>query len=469
VNTHDSPSRGPRCQGDEGSVLLIAIGFVLLFGLLAGSLLDATTTGLKETGRIHVQRTNIYTAEAAAQSAARRIRNDFVSNITAAQAGTWDCSTIGPTTVDASTSGVNGAAAAVTCASGTTTTFDSGGRPPNAIMTIGGSVTIDKRGTARIGGSIVSGGTLQVSDRNNGFLAAIGSIRAVGACIGAPVSHISPSPQCKTGPATTDPAYPPPSLPVNPGVLPTCGAGAVVTFSPGVYVSATALTNMFSGKNGPCKGKSFVFSPGVYVFNFPKGTPQEWKISDQSASVVAGAPGPWTTKPPIPGGCLFDGGSGTSAGTTFVFQGGSRLNVDKGHFELCAPNPGGGGQRLGIVGDSSQSGKILTTGDKATVTIRGTVYAPKGDVQLNTGKAVLPVLARGVVARSVKVQADVFNVNVVQLPSDAAHAQTDALLQLTATVAGGDALDAQVLIHNDASLPAATATTITTTDWEVHS
>ena len=54
MNPKPTTANRARAQGDEGSVLMIAIGFVLLFGLLAGSLLDATTTGLRETGLMHV-------------------------------------------------------------------------------------------------------------------------------------------------------------------------------------------------------------------------------------------------------------------------------------------------------------------------------------------------------------------------------------------------------------------------------
>ena len=235
-----------------------------------------------------------------------------------------------------------------------------------------------------------------------------------------------------------------------------------MTFSPGVYTDAVGLTTMFNGKAGnPCRGKSFVFPPGIYRFDFIGAGPaaNEWKISDGNAHVVAGDKTSWTTTPPIPGGCLF---GNSSAGTTFVFGHGSRLNVDKGHFEMCAPT---GSQRIAIAGDATQSGKILKTGDKATVTIRGTVYAPKGDVDVKSAKSTVPVLARGVVARSVKLQSDVYNVQVVQLPTDRAHAKTDATLQLQATINGADIVDAEVSIHHDA---ATGAVTVTTTSWEVH-
>jgi hypothetical protein len=234
-----------------------------------------------------------------------------------------------------------------------------------------------------------------------------------------------------------------------------------VTFSPGVYTDAGGLTTMFNGKAGtPCRGKSFVFPPGIYRFDFTGAGPasNEWKISDANAYIVAGDKTSWTTTPPIPGGCLF---TSSSAGTTFVFGHGSRLNVDKGHFEMCAPT---GSQRIAIAGDSTQSGKIFKSGDKATVMIRGTVYAPKGDVEVKSSKSIVPVLTRGVVARSVKIQANVYNVQVVQLPTDAAHAKTDATLQLEASIGSGVVVDAEVILHHDASTG---IVTVTTTSWEV--
>lgn len=464
LTNHDARRRAER---DEGSVLMIAIGYVLLFSLLAITLLDATSTGLKETSLMHVQRTNMYTSEGAVNAAVQRIKNDFVTNISAAQTGAWDCagapSNLGPTVVD-TTSGLNQTSATVTCVSGTTSTYDNGAKPPDAILTLAGGLTVDKKGTARIGGPVRSGGSISVGDRN-GVLDASGfSITAKSTCNfkgGSIGSHYTPTPTCKTGIATVDPQY---AVPSGSGTqsLPSCSS-AVVTFAPGVYNDANALNNMFKGNKGnPCTGKSFVFAPGTYVFNFNVGPQREWKIADGTAWVVAGAKGGWSSKPPFPGGCLFDGVSASSPGTTFVFQNGSRLNIDKGHFEICPPNTGT--QRIAIAGDSTQSGKILRTGDKAAVSIKGTVYAPRGDVELHSNHALVPVVTRGIIARSVKIEANVYNVPVVQLPTDQAHAVTDAVLQLTATINGGDYLDAQVTLHNEGGM-----TTVQVTDWDVHS
>src|SRR5262249_661174 len=149
---------------------------------------DATTTGFRETGLTHTQRVNVYSAEAGVQTAARRARDSFLTWTQGGQIGPWSCPT--PTSLDA-TSGINnGTAVSVDCVSGVTATLDQGGRPGQAILTVGAGLTVDKGPgakptpgvntcnsdphtgkpspgvpvNARVGGDIWSGTTISIPD-----------------------------------------------------------------------------------------------------------------------------------------------------------------------------------------------------------------------------------------------------------------------------------------------------------------
>ena len=67
--------------------------------------------------------------------------------------------------------------------------------------------------------------------------------------------------------------------------MPACDPNnQVVTFSPGTYNDAAALTTLMNGVS--CPGHVFWFQPGAYYFNFTNGdvatnpTAHEWAIND---------------------------------------------------------------------------------------------------------------------------------------------------------------------------------------------
>jgi hypothetical protein len=123
-------------------VLLMAIGFVLLFGILASILLDATALGLRESNHNKIQRRELYTSNAGIDIGIRAAVNDLETKVAQVQAGTWSCPGV---TLDP-TSGVNGADASVACTvTGTSTTADTtGSYPGDAILTTTGGVTVEK-------------------------------------------------------------------------------------------------------------------------------------------------------------------------------------------------------------------------------------------------------------------------------------------------------------------------------------
>ena len=62
--------------------------------------------------------------------------------------------------------------------------------------------------------------------------------------------------------------------------MPTCPAsGLLVTFQPGTYTDAQAMSNLM---NGGCPGRLFWFAPGTYYFNFSNNAGL-WQINDAGA------------------------------------------------------------------------------------------------------------------------------------------------------------------------------------------
>ena len=129
--------------------------------------------------------------------------------------------------------------------------------------------------------------------------------------------------------------------------MPACTTpNSVVTFLPGYYDDAAALTAMMKGDSA-CRHSTWWFKPGTYYFDFHNTTnpllesaENVWTVDD--GTLVAGTPvdasGAAVPAPAvpaaIPGACATPT-NGASAGVQFIFGGSSRLEVGSGKAELC--------------------------------------------------------------------------------------------------------------------------------------
>ena len=64
-----------------------------------------------------------------------------------------------------------------------------------------------------------------------------------------------------------------------------CPAGNVVTFNPGTYTDADALTNLMNGTT--CPGRVFWFKPGAYYFNFTNTASGSNRVRTNGPSTMA--------------------------------------------------------------------------------------------------------------------------------------------------------------------------------------
>jgi hypothetical protein len=242
-------------------------------------------------------------------------------------------------------------------------------KPGNAILTLGqvaGEDGINIKALAKtpgnqpvpfnVRGQIVSDSNINVV---SGTLQSNASVRAHTGCSGTIVS--TPPPVCASG-TVADPNYQNEIELAGSGFpdlqkVPTTCPGKVVTFTPGYYDDANALSQLMDG-TGSCKGSVWWFSPGNYYFDFknnenpllPKQGGDEWVIKD--GQLIAGSPcanrlNPNTTKcTPIskpqvpaltPGACQSPTETTDDhyAGVQFIFGGDSRLTVAAGDVEIC--------------------------------------------------------------------------------------------------------------------------------------
>ncbi|MGB9376904.1 MAG: hypothetical protein WCB04_05240, partial [Mycobacteriales bacterium] len=168
-----------------------------------------------------------------------------------------------------------------------------------------------------------------------------GALVARGSCAGTVVATTTRCDDPTPDPAGNDPSYPPPTNPLVYRAVPACGAAATVTFAPGYYDDAAALTALTSGG---CR-KTMHFPAGVYFFDFHNGAgaplpngPHVWTVDDAKTEVVGGTPKDWSPaggNPPIPGSCVSPLDASSNGGVQFVFGGDSRLDVKRGRVELC--------------------------------------------------------------------------------------------------------------------------------------
>jgi len=360
-----APRRTIRTD-DSGAVLILALIIVTVIALVVGALLSFGDTSLRTTVAMRQQATTAATADAGAQAALNTLRRNSYNNDATSSA---DPHCFG-TGTDETTPGVwlkladivpgsTGAAAntaLVQCEPQPGTGVDGGlvpisgpQKPGNAILTLGqiageDGLNVKALNTAlpfSVHGGIVSNSNINVT---SGTLETNTTAFAHTGCAGNIVS--SPPPVCNA-PTLEDPNYAadtstvPPYKPVPANAAANC-PGGVMTFEPGYYDDAAALSDLMSG-NGACKHSVWWFRPGTYYFDFQNtsGT-HEWLIRD--GQLIAGTPAGSTptalTPPPkpatVPGACESPIRNEEAVGVQFVFGGDSRLQVaNSADAEIC--------------------------------------------------------------------------------------------------------------------------------------
>ncbi|MFJ1864375.1 hypothetical protein ACIOD1_07080 [Streptomyces sp. NPDC088097] len=331
------PDPRRRRDDEEGATLILALAFVVVFSLVTVSVLSFAGTGLKAASVYVDQGKRGYSADGATQLAI----NDF------AQGNPCAYYTAPP---------VNDRQMIVHCdplnASPVTTRAT---QPQDALRSLGRETTDGINVTApglRVQGSVFSHSN--VTTGAGASMLVSGDVSAVGDCSGAVSQTQLPPTQAPyvhdcandtpSAPADrvigADPDYTPPTtaVPVR-RTVPACpGPGSwLARLQPGYYDDARALTRL---TGGDCPDVVVWLQPGLYYFDFTfTGDTAVWTVADPTVSVVGGTQAGWDpgapTRPtiPDPGGC----DTTRPAGVEVMMGGGSRLQVDRGHVELCAP------------------------------------------------------------------------------------------------------------------------------------
>ena len=367
-------------------MLLIALGFLLLFALFIPALLGSTGTNLSVSGTLSVQRNELFAAEAGLRTRVEAIRQSRTTAVYGQSCG--------PTAVGT----FNGEQVRVQCAPQPSSGDTALTRPPYALLALpslgsslegitdqptvgGGGGTSD----VYVGGDIASNGKIEhVANGAVSHFYVSGTARGhscVGGNIDDPATNgnvcsvvatnfpdpgASSSGYAKTGgfPAALDPAA-------------TCLANAT-RFAPGYY------THMPSAPGG-CASKPWWFGPGLYYFDFVTGA----HVLDLTArTVVAGTPNlanfnptSGSAAPVMPGSCKVDGDifSTPANGVEWVFGADTVLTVgSSGKVELC-PTTSTTAQEIsirgyGAAGEAAPAPTTTTEHPTANVQTPNTAY-----------------------------------------------------------------------------------------------
>ena len=341
----------PREGRDEGSVLVMALVFLSLFGLAVAALLSFADSAYRASAAAHGTVTTQYAADAAVDGAINAIRGD-------ASIGKDGSST----TCFSLPAVVNTTAVSVQCTgrpgSGAGSSGVGGGlAPANSVLTLptnsSEGVVLSTGATPVVNGSVLTNQSRTVPSGSS--LTVQGTLTCKTASGTGTVTAATVACPAATAPSATDPSYAAvfTSVPAL-AVVPTCPAGSVVSFLPGRYVSAAAL-NALTG--GSCTGKQFQFAPGGYYFEFADPTTHQWLVNDATAEVVGGT----VTASAFPNRCDL-----AAAGVQFVFGADSRLAVSAGSLELCPPLSAG--QRIAVYGVPQSTPAVTGTASPVATT-----------------------------------------------------------------------------------------------------
>jgi hypothetical protein len=362
----------PLCRrpvrGDEGAALIMALIFLSVFSIVISVLLTMADTDFRTTVNVRSQRKDVYAADGVIEAAVNYYRN------------TGFC--IGSGSLPAFNGVTN---ATVGCDSDGGGTGGAANLPPLALIARAdagedGIRVLSGGGTARtrVRGGAFSNTAIDVT--GGATLEVTGPVTARTVCSGAgTITTTDPPLNCSIGSASypngDDPGYSA-AVATAPAtaVLPSCpSGGAPVVMAPGTYSNAAALNALFSA----CANRVFHFPAGVYYFNFTNASGgHQWNVTGANTIVVGGTlpTGVTLTTTPFPAvGSRCDESS--PAGVQFVFGGDSRLNIDSGEMELCAPHDvTETSQEIAVYGLKTGSGP--TGGGSTTVTLVPTSGTP---------------------------------------------------------------------------------------------
>ncbi len=411
---------------DRGAALPLALFLVTVIGLGGAALLTFSDTSLRTTVALRDQAATAYAADGAGQIALNSLSTgygfaspDFFDNA-------YNTTCFGPNTTSGTLnlpgfypasngSGATAGSASVVCSAdpasgvnGTVVPITGSNRPGQAIMTLGRTTGEDGINVKALGnpsifnvkGTISSNSNINVT---SGTLQSTAAVTAYAACVGSIVS--TPPKSCPTSTNLVDPAYyfephydtPVDAVPtyqaVPADISESCPAG-VVTFEPGYYDNAIALSDLMTG-NGTCGGSTWWFKPGTYYFDFHNNTqdPNAYKGSDtvsgSSANqwsitrghLVAGTPtdsdgnvisSPGSS-PTVPGSCQNPIKSTSAMGVQFIFGGDSQLALGgSADAEICgtyqATRP-----PIAVYGVRAGYGATTTTLTGTGVTVTGSL------------------------------------------------------------------------------------------------
>jgi len=448
--------RQPR--GEDGAILIIALIFMVVFGLTAGALLTEAQANVKNTVGIRNHETKIYGADAGLQYGLSRLRSD----LTLCPNTNAGVMTLPPFTV-------NGRSITVTCKTidGSTVGADGFGvittwpTPASASSPFSLDLTNNNALRKLIGGSAFISGDVNwgpnLTLRAGDFLQ---ETRPSTTCATggrpAPTIGTGPTPSGQlyfensdgsvgvgryeflcmdpsASPAWPDPPHSPPSSPPPAPTLAPKQIGSCTDFLPGTYTVPPTLVGTST---------NYYFESGVYYFDF--ASPAQWTIKQGTA--YGGIPSTSETRKfPVPGdGCASadtrESPNGT--GVEFIFGGGSAVYLNtSGDMELFARCPtmtacqhatatAEGTPGLSLVGVPSDwpttgpgrwdpyTGSCvlaapciylyplidMKNGNNPDVGLHGLVYAPAGDVSLAATNDVVANILGGVVAQTLTLQ-----------------------------------------------------------------
>jgi hypothetical protein len=442
--------------GDSGASLIIAMIFVTLVGMVSGVLLSFADTGVDTTIQLRKQAADATTADGAAEVAIDALREGSYSNATG-----QSCFGSSNGLALANFPATGAGSAFVACSpdegsgSRSTGSLNASNTPANAILareTFSSeagvlATTLNSTDTMQVKGQVYSNLGVAV---NKGVLKSDTGVTAQsGYCVFSNGGSISsPKTECNATTTQPDPNYAAPTATPTAQTVPTCTAGAVVNFSPGLYTNATALSN--------CDNATMAFATGTYYFNFT-GPSSTWTMN--TGSLVGGTP--TTTlvagrSPTIPGSCVSPLTSTTpNAGVQFVFGGVSRMDVNgTARAELCgsysatAPPIAVYGLKAAVGSVPALSGCMVTQGGCSLITssdqaansavfVQGTVYAPTALVTLSyqpsSGLVTGDFVKDGMIVRSVTAQVYGLSPTGIEVPTlvvGPKGAETDVLLQV---------------------------------------
>jgi hypothetical protein len=392
---------------DTGATLVLALILITVVAVAIGALLSFGDSSVRVTVALRSQAADSYGADGAAQAAITALRRSPFNNDTSSPtypkcfgAGITD-DTLLLNNFYPGTNGASASSAAVQCtadpnsgAAGGLVDISLDNKPGNAILTVGQKPGEDGLNIKALSsslpflvhGSVVSDSNIRVT---NGSLESNVAVYAHTGCSGTIVS--TPPPDCAAA-IVDEPDYSseaagvvPPYRTVPAAVAANC-PGKVMTFLPGYYDDAQALSSLMDG-TGTCKHSVWWFTPGTYYFDFHNSSnpllsgSDVWTIKD--GQLVAGTPtnaaGTVLAKPAspstVPGACQNPIKDEDTVGVQFIFGGDSQFRMTSGDAEICA-NYHAHDKMIAVYGVPSGGDTAATTTAKpATVTSADGVYA----------------------------------------------------------------------------------------------